>query len=312
MTMDIVFESSIDILIGNVLKGVKKDGQSIEIINSNSSGSCQLINFFLVLIRYHFSYSNSFYKINKSICLIMSIYSIISILLTIFIYRTFELLFKLESFIINSYNIYSYLLILSLIISILFILLTNHALFYYYTVCYFQQEYYQSNQLIRLSNLNDRYLIEKSIRRSLIYYLLFVILCLICQFPFLIFIFKLFYSGLIDYLFIIYIIFLLLYLFISIIFLFFLCLFRSSSSNFNYLNKFTNYNKSISSHCLYRSNENVKEKFFTIGTSHLIPRESVSSCGLTIIDHENSNRTNSHSTFKQTERLATDAFLVMH
>ncbi|CAF4255059.1 unnamed protein product, partial [Rotaria sordida] len=133
----IVFESSIDILIGNVLKGVKKDGQSIEIINSNSSGSCQLINFFLVLIRYHFSYSNSFYKINKSICLIMSIYSIISILLTIFIYRTFELLFKLESFIINSYNIYSYLLILSLIISILFILLTNHALFYYYKVCYF-------------------------------------------------------------------------------------------------------------------------------------------------------------------------------
>ncbi|CAF1080635.1 unnamed protein product [Rotaria sordida] len=63
---------------------------------------------------------------------------------------------------------------------------------------------------------------------------------------------------------------------------------------------------------LLESNENVKEKFFTIGTSHLIPRESVSSCGLTIIDHENSNRTNSHSTFKQTERLATDAFLVMH
>ncbi|CAF4373774.1 unnamed protein product [Rotaria sp. Silwood2] len=302
-----LFESSIDFLIGNGMKRVKKDGQSIVVMDSNSSASCQIINLFLVLIRYHFSYSNSFYKINKYLSLIMSIHSIISMLLTIFIYGTFEVLFKLESIII-----YSYLLISSLIISILFLLLTNHALYHFGIRIYSQQQYQISNQLIRLSNLNDQYLFEKSIRRSLIIYLLFVILSVTCQFPFIILTLKLFYSGLIDYLFIVYIIFLVLYFFVSIILFCFLCLFPLSYWNFNYLNKLKQDDQSTSSLTLNRSNENFEETFFTIETPRLIPTRSVSSCGLTVIDHENSSGRYSRPTFEQTRRVATDALLVMH
>ncbi|CAF1124575.1 unnamed protein product [Rotaria sp. Silwood1] len=302
-----LFESSIDFLIGNGMKRVKKDGQSIVIMDTNSSASCQIINLFLVLIRYHFSYSNSFYKINKYLSLIMSIHSIISILLTIFIYGTFEVLFKLESIIV-----YSYLLISSLIISILFLLLTNHALYHFGIRIYSQQQYQISNQLMRLSNLDDQYLFERSIRRSLIFYLLFVILSVTCQFPFIILTLKLFYSGLIDYLFIIYIIFLLLYLFISIMLFCFLCLFPLSYWKFNYLSQLKQDDPSTSSIILNQSNENIDEKFFTNETPHLIPTRSVSSCGLTVIEHEYSNGRNSHPIFEQTQRVATDALLVMH
>ncbi len=63
---------------------------------------------------------------------------------------------------------------------------------------------------------------------------------------------------------------------------------------------------------MLRSNFNVEEKLFQIESPRLIPTRSVSSCGLTIIDHENSNGRNSHPTFQQTPGVATDALLVMH
>jgi hypothetical protein len=63
---------------------------------------------------------------------------------------------------------------------------------------------------------------------------------------------------------------------------------------------------------LLRSNTNVEEKLFKIESPRLIPTRSVSSCGLTVIDHENSNPRNSHPTFQQTPGIATDTLLVMH
>jgi hypothetical protein len=78
-------------------------------MDSNSSASCEIINLFLILIRYNFYYSNSFYKLNFSITIIMSIHSIISMILSILTYGTFELLFKQISIVNNSINVYSYL-----------------------------------------------------------------------------------------------------------------------------------------------------------------------------------------------------------
>ncbi|CAF3428469.1 unnamed protein product [Rotaria socialis] len=317
---NLLFESSIDFIVGNAMKRVKKDGELIIILDSNPypAASCQIINFFLFLIRYNFSYSNSFYKINKYLSLIMIVHSIISILLILLTYGTFEILFKIESIVNYSINIYSYFLITSLMISILLILLTNHTLFHFGLTIYSQKQNQISNQLIHLSTLNDQYFIERSIRRSLIFYLLFVILTVICQLPFIILILKLFLSDLIDYLFIIYIVFLLLYLFISIILFTFLCLFPLSYWNFNYLNKLKENNQSKSSSSssssliLNRINENLEEKYFSLKTPHIIPTRSVSSCGLTVIDHEISNGRTSHPTFQQTPGVATDALLVMH
>jgi len=104
--------------------------------------------------------------------------------------------------------------------------------------------------------LDDRYLISRPIRRSLIFYLLFVMLSIACQFPLIILIWKFFLSGLIDYLLIIYIIFVLLFLFISISLFSFLCLSPLSWWNFNYLNQyFTQINDDIrtkSSESFYR------------------------------------------------------------
>jgi len=77
----------------------------------------------------------------------MSIDSIISIILCLLTFGTFELLFKQISIINNSIYIYSYLFIFSFIFSILFILLTNYALFYYATLIYSQQEHRISNQV---------------------------------------------------------------------------------------------------------------------------------------------------------------------
>ena len=54
-----------------------------------------------------------------------------------------------------------------------------------------------------------------------------------------------------------------------------------------------------------RSNENVE-------SPNLIPTRTTSSCGLTVIDHENNHRRKSHPTFQQTSGVATDTLLVMH
>jgi hypothetical protein len=93
-------------------------------------------------------------------------------------------------------------------------------------------------KLIRLSKLDDRYLMSRSIRRSLIFYLLFVMLSVICETPFLILTWKFFLSGLIDYLLLIYIMFILLFIFITICLFSFLCLSPLTWWNFNYLNKY--------------------------------------------------------------------------
>jgi hypothetical protein len=77
----------------------------------------------------------------------MSIHSIISMILSILTYGTFELLFKQISIVNNSINLYSYLLVSSLMLSILLILLTNHALYHFGTIIYSQQEYRISNQV---------------------------------------------------------------------------------------------------------------------------------------------------------------------
>ena len=94
---------------------------------------------------------------------------------------------------------------------------------------------------------------ERSKRRSLIFYLLFAILGAICQLPFVILICKFFFSGLIDNLFIIYIICLLLFVLLSISLFCFLCLFPSSSWNFTYLDKLRQGDRSTSLETLNRS-----------------------------------------------------------
>lgn len=142
-----MFESSIDFLVGNGMKRVKKDGISVLIMDSNPVASCEIINLFLVLIRYNFSYSNLFYKVNIYLSIIMSIHSIISMILSILTFGTFEILFKQISIVNYSINIYSYLLISSLMLSILLLLLTNHALYHFGTLIYSQQEYKISNQV---------------------------------------------------------------------------------------------------------------------------------------------------------------------
>jgi hypothetical protein len=63
---------------------------------------------------------------------------------------------------------------------------------------------------------------------------------------------------------------------------------------------------------LVRSNSNVEDKLFGIETPRLIPTRSVSSSGLTVIDHRNSNGRKSHPSFQQTPGIATDTLLVMH
>ena len=129
------------------MKRVQRDSQSILLMDSNPSASCQIINLFLVLIRYNFNYSNAFYKLNKYLSLIISIHSIILMLLSIFLYGTFEVLFKLESLITDSINIYCYFLIASLMLSILLMSFTHHALFHFGTIVYSQKEYQVSNQV---------------------------------------------------------------------------------------------------------------------------------------------------------------------
>lgn len=137
------------------MKRFKKDGQPILINDSNTKVSCQIINLFLFLIRFHFSYSNLFYKLNKTLTIIMIINSINSILLILLIYSIFEILFKIQIIIYYSINIYSYLLILSLILSILFILLTNHALFYHGLIIFYKQIYKISNQVNFIKNIRE-------------------------------------------------------------------------------------------------------------------------------------------------------------
>ncbi len=61
-----------------------------------------------------------------------------------------------------------------------------------------------------------------------------------------------------------------------------------------------------------RSNLNVEKKLFHIESPNLIPTRSVSSSGLTVIDHQNSHGRKSHPTFEQTPGIATDTLLVMH
>jgi hypothetical protein len=86
---------------------------------------------------------------------------------------------------------------------------------------------------------------DKSIRRSLIFYLLFVILSVICQFPLIILTSKIFLSGLIDNLLIIYLIFLLLFVLISISLFTFLCLSPSTWCHFNSLTDLKQDDRSI-------------------------------------------------------------------
>jgi hypothetical protein len=143
-------------LVGNGMRRVKKDGISVLIMDSNPVASCGIINLCLVLIRYNFIHSNLFYKVNAYLSLIMSIHSIISMILSILTFGTFEVLFKQISIVNYSINIYSYLLISSLMLSILLILLTNHALFHFGTLIYSQQEYKISNQVTK-KNVHKRF-----------------------------------------------------------------------------------------------------------------------------------------------------------
>lgn len=137
------------------MKRIKKDGISIIENEKNSVASCEFLNLILQIIRYHFIYSNFFYKINKSLSIIESIYSFLSIILLIFIYGTFEILFKQIYLINSSMNIYSYLLFLSLFTSFLFILLTNHCLFQFALLIYSQQQYQLSNQVKFSKNISS-------------------------------------------------------------------------------------------------------------------------------------------------------------
>ena len=65
---------------------------------------------------------------------------------------------------------------------------------------------------------------------------------------------------------------------------------------------------------LFRSSVNVEEKLFHIESPRLIPSRSISSSGLTVIDHHHYslNGRKSHPTFEETPGIATDALLVMH
>jgi len=140
---DCVFESSIDLLIGNVLSRV----ESNETLNCSSELPLNVFNLCLLLFRFGFNYSNKFYLINKKISLLLSIENLLSICLIIELNSIFEIYFKQLYLINNSFNIYSYLLIFSLIFSIYFILLTNQSLFYSNIQIFYQKQQQFSNQV---------------------------------------------------------------------------------------------------------------------------------------------------------------------
>ncbi|UJR29542.1 hypothetical protein I4U23_010759, partial [Adineta vaga] len=308
-----IFESSIDFLFLNLMKRIKKDGISIIENDKSSIISCEIFHLFLQLIRFYFIYSNIYYKINKKFYFIQNIYLIISILFILFLYGTFEILFKQISLITN---LYSYLLLISLFISILFILITNHSLFQFILFIYFQKQYQISNQLVRLSNIDDRYLITKPLTNNLIYYILFVLISVLCQFPLIIYSIKYLLFGLIDNLIIIYLIILLLFFFYSILIFIFLYYYPFNSWNINLIQENISQmsidNQSTTSESVYKSNLNVEENLFEIESPNLIPTRTISSCGLTVIDSKDFNQRNAHPSFQQTPGVATDTLLVMH
>ena len=148
--LDNVFESSIDFLIGNGIKRVKKDELILYEIDSSDGISSEFFNYLLILIRYNLIYSNIFYKENKCLTIIMLIHNNLTMILSLIIYSIFEIFYKQISILYLSMNIYSLLLIFSLFISQLFLLITNHFLFSYGYFIYSKQKHHLSNQVFLL------------------------------------------------------------------------------------------------------------------------------------------------------------------
>ena len=125
-------------------------------IDWNRCASSELINYFLVLLRFHFAFANRFYRLDLCLTFLFSVYSLLVVLLSLLLFSVFEVLFK-ELFLISiSFNVHSYFLFSSLFLSILFILLTTHSLFHLILLSYSQQQFQQTNQVSIDLSLNTR------------------------------------------------------------------------------------------------------------------------------------------------------------
>ena len=123
-------------------------------LTSHLCASSELINYFLLLLRFHFAFANRFYRLDLCLTFLFSIYSFFVVFLSIVLFSSFEVLFKQLFLISFSFNLHSYLLLLSLFLSILFILLTTHSLFHLILLNYSQQQFQQTNQV------NNEYLLR--------------------------------------------------------------------------------------------------------------------------------------------------------
>ena len=114
----------------------------------NNSLSIQWINLILLLIRYHFIYSKHFYSINLILTYLMTIYSMISIFLILFLNGIFEILFKQIYFLdLTLTRKHCYFSLISLFLSITSILIINSYLFRFIYLIYHQEQTRSNNQV---------------------------------------------------------------------------------------------------------------------------------------------------------------------
>ena len=151
-----------DFLLGNANHRIRKGDVPVISLEWSSCASSEWINFFVLLVRYQFAYSNFFYEFNLCLTFLLSIHSLITIVLSLLTFSTLEILFKQISFINLSINMHSYVLLTSMLLSILLILLTNQALLHFGTLTFAQQRLSVSNQVWPSSLSQLRLLLDSS------------------------------------------------------------------------------------------------------------------------------------------------------
>ncbi|CAF0877263.1 unnamed protein product [Didymodactylos carnosus] len=215
-----VFESDLDFLLGTADQRINLYNQStITFYRSLTFSyykpvvSCELLYYFLVLCRLSYLYASAFWHSNICYCILCNLHSILVLTLCIFTVATFEVLYKNMTLLFSSVTVLQIsnfiqtplILLIFLFLGLLLILLTNHCLYYFGYILYEQSLLRLKNQLIRLSNLDDKYFTNKDrpLRRALLFYLLFVFLSLLCFVLYIYHIIKMFQQGIYDLLLII-------------------------------------------------------------------------------------------------------------
>ncbi|CAF0820086.1 unnamed protein product [Didymodactylos carnosus] len=227
------FESDLDFLLGTADERINLYNQSsIPLYRSVTFSyykpvvSCQLLYYFLVLCRLSYLYASAYWNSNKCYSILCNLHSLLVLTLCIFTVATFEVLYKNVTFLFSSVTLLHLssliqtplILLICLFVGLLLILLTNHCLYYFGYILYEQSLIRLKNQLIRLSNLDDQYFTNQNrpLRRTLLFYLLYVFLSLLCFLLYIYHIIKMFQQGIYDLLLIIQLGLLLFYLLFSL------------------------------------------------------------------------------------------------